>query len=111
VETRPILVALGAKSGVATLLPRADVSVSVGFVPEPPAFLLSATGQRRSQGRVIWLGLAPPAQSSRRSDPGWVEAVRMAASRHLPLEDANALGEDTWREAKARARRLRRLRK
>lgn len=109
-EAQPTLIALGAKRGATPLQRRSDVSVSVDFMAEPPAFLLSATGQRRTQGRVIWLGLAPASQASRRHDPEWVVAVRAAASRRLPLERSDALGEEAWRKAKERARRLRRRR-
>ncbi len=109
-ETQPTLIALGSKSGAAPLQRRGDVSVSVGLMAEAPAFLLSATGQRRTQGRVIWLGFTPAAQGSRRPDPDWVAAVRSASSRRLPLQHSDALGEDAWRKAKERARRLKRPR-
>ena len=109
-ETQPTLIALGSKSGAALLQRRGDVSVSVGFMAEAPSFLLAATGQRRTQGRVIWLGLTPASQGSRRPDPDWVAAVRSAASRRLPLQRSDALGEDIWRKAKERARRLKRPR-
>lgn len=106
-ETQPTLVALGARSGATPLRRRDDAAVSVGLMPEPPAFLLSATGPRRTQGRVVWLGMAPVQNMSRRHDPEWVATVRTAAARRLPLERADALGEDAWRKAKERARRLR----
>lgn len=106
-ETQPTLVALGARAGATPLRRRADTAVSVGLVAEPPAFLLSATGPRRSQGRVIWLGLTPAQNPSRRHDAEWVAIVRSAAARHLPLVQADAADEDAWRKAKERARRLR----
>lgn len=109
-ETLPTLIALGLRSGAAPLQRRGDVSVSIGFMAEAPAFLLAATGQRRTQGRVDWLGLTPASQASRRPDPDWVAAVRTAASRRLPLHRSDALGEDAWRKAKERARRLKRPR-
>jgi len=109
-ETQPTLIALGSRSGAASLQRRGDVAVSVGFMAEAPSFLLAATGQRRTQGRVIWLGLTPASQGSRRPDPDWVAAVRTAASRRLPLDRSDALGEDAWRKAKERARRLKRPR-
>ena len=109
-ETQPTLIALGLKSGAAPLQRRGDVSVSVGLMAEAPAFLLAATGQRRTQGRVIWLGLAPASQGSSRLDPDWVIAVSSAASRRLPLQCSDALGGDAWRKAKERARRLKRPR-
>jgi hypothetical protein len=106
-ETQQTLVALGARAGATPLRPRADSTVSVGLVAEPPAFLLSATGPRRSQGRVIWLGLTPAQNPSRRHDAEWVAIVRSAAARRLPLVQADAPGEAAWRKAKERARRLR----
>ncbi len=109
-ETQPTLIALGLKSGAVPLQRRGDVSVSVGFMAEAPAFLLAATGQRRTQGRVIWLGLAPASRGSRRLDTDWFIAVRSAASRRLPLQCSDAVGEDAWRKAKERARRLKRPR-
>jgi hypothetical protein len=111
VEARPSLIALGARSGVVALQRRGDVAVSLALVPEPPAFLLSATGQRRTQGRVIWLGLGRMSASSERSDLDWAAAVRAAASRRLPLDGADPVGEQAWRKAKERARRLRRPRR
>jgi len=106
-QTQQTLVALGAQSDAVRLYPRRDIPASVGFVSEPSAFLLSATGQRRYQGRVIWLGRLPTARRSRRADPEWVTAVHWATLRRLPLDGADASGEDAWREAKNRARNLR----
>jgi hypothetical protein len=106
-ETQPTLVALGARAGATPLRRRADAGVSVGLMAEPPAFLLSATGSRRSQGRVVWLGLAPSQNPSRQHDAEWVATVRGAAARRLPLVQADGPGEDAWRKAKERARRLR----
>lgn len=105
-EAMATLVALGARSGATPLRQRDDVAVSVGFTDEPPAFLLEATGARRTQGRVVWLG--PAAQNaSKRHDAEWVAAVRTATARRLPLVKADSLGEDAWRKAKTRARQLR----
>jgi hypothetical protein len=106
-ETQPVLVALGARCGTAPLRARSGVGVSVGLIATPPAFLLSATGPRRSQGRVIWVGLVPTATRSGWYDAQWVAAVRTAAARRLPLEQEDPTGEDAWRKAKERARRLR----
>lgn len=105
-ETQATLVALGAKWNATPLQRRDEISVSVGLMDEPPAFLIAASGQRRSQGQVLWLGLAPPPPPSKRFDAEWASAVRMAASRRLPLVRADAIGEDAWRKAKDRARRL-----
>lgn len=106
-ETQPTLVALGARAGATLLRRRADTGVSVGLMAEPPAFLISATGSRRSQGRVVWLGVALAQGPSRQHDAEWVATVRSAAARRLPLVHADAPGEDAWRKAKERARRLR----
>jgi hypothetical protein len=106
-ETQPTLVALGARSGATPLRRRADAAVSVSLMTKPPAFLLSTTGSRRSQGRVVWLGLVPVQNPCRRYDPEWVAIVRSAAARRLPLVQSDAAGEEAWRKAKERARRLR----
>jgi hypothetical protein len=109
-ETWPTMIALGYSHGIAALQQRPDTGVSVALVPEPPAFLVVSSGQRRSQGRVIWLGLAgatPSAPTSKLSDPVWAEAIRRAASRHLPLEGADSVGEHAWRKAVALSRKLR----
>ncbi len=52
----------------------------------PPAFLISASGPRRSQGRITWLSPSAPSASIRAIDPHWVAAVRSAAARRLPLD-------------------------
>ncbi|MCC6982492.1 MAG: hypothetical protein IT535_04410 [Bauldia sp.] len=105
-EAQPTLIALGTRSHATPLRRRDEVAVSVGLMPEPPAFLLSATGPRRTQGRVIWLGLAPTEDASTQPDAGWVGAVRLATVRRLPLDQADETGQETWRKAKERARRL-----
>lgn len=113
VETQPVLIALGSRSGAVALQRRGDAPVSVALVPEPPTYLFSAVGQRRTQGSVIWLGLAGEraTQGPRRSDPDWAAVVRTAASRRLALRGADTAGEDAWRKAKERACRLRRPRR
>ena len=110
-RTDPILVALGARGGAARLCRRDGMEVSMGLVAEPPAFLLSARGQRRTQGRVIWLGLAPSAAKPKGDDPAWREAVRWAAARRLRLEGGGRCAEEAWRKAKRHARRHRKARR
>ena len=110
-ETRPTLIALGMKNSAISLRPRSDIQVSVGLISEAPAFLLSSTGQRRTQGQVIWLGQAPNSLARSHADPDWVTAVRWATVRRLPLQDADPSGYDAWRKAKARARRLKKSRR
>ncbi len=105
-ETRPILIALGMRSNAVPLRPRSDIQISVGFVSEATAFLIRSRGQRRTQGQVVWLGQAPSSLARGHADPDWVTAVRWASVRRLPLEDDDSGGEDAWRKAKARARRL-----
>ena len=107
----PILVALGARGGAAQLRRRDGMEVSMGLVAEPPAFLLSARGQRRTQGRVIWLGLAPSTAKPKGDDPAWREAVRWAAVRRLRLEGGGPCAEEAWRKARRHARRHRKARR
>lgn len=105
----PILVALGARNGASQLRRRDGMEVSMGFTAEPPAFLLRAEGQRRAQGRVVWLGLdpAPSTAKPRRDDPAWREAVRWAAARRLQPEGGGPCAEEAWQKAKRDARRHR----
>ena len=109
----PILVALGARSGASQLRRRDGMEVSMGFTAEPPAFLLRAEGQRRAQGRVVWLGLdpAPSTAKRRRDDPAWREAVRWAAARRLKPEGGGPCAEKAWGKAKRDARRHRKARR
>ena len=112
-ETLPTLIALGASRGATTLQQRPDADVSVALLLEPPAFLLASNGQRRSQGRVIWLGLggmSPSIPSVRHSDMAWVSVIRTAASRRLPLHGADDVAEDAWRTAVKMVRKLKRCR-
>lgn len=104
------VVCLGLRRGAAALRGRPDAPVAVGLLSEPPAFLISASGPRRSQGRIIWLSPSAPSPSTRRIDPQWVAEVRRAASRRLPFEGGGSPEEDAWRRARERARRHRRPR-
>jgi hypothetical protein len=110
VEARPTLVALGPKGGITLLIERRDLGVSVGAIAEPAAFLISATGNRRTQGRVIWLGAAAATRRREAADLRWAAAVYDASCRHLPLDTSDGAGREAWRKAKERARRLRRFR-
>ncbi len=108
-ETLPTLIVLGASRGATTLQQRTDAGVSVALLSEPPAFLFATTGQRRSQGRVIWLGLtgsSPSVPGVRHSDKAWVSVIRTAASRRLPLHEADAIGKNAWHKAVTMARKL-----
>jgi hypothetical protein len=106
----PSVVCLGLRRGAVVLRGRPDAPVAVGLIREPPAFLISASGLRRSQGRVEWLSPTAPSPSIRAIDPQWVAAVRSAASRRLPIEGGGSTAEDAWRRARERARRHRKPR-
>ncbi len=107
-DTHTTTVALGTHATAAQLRHRTDAPVSVGAIRGGAAFLLSAWGGRRNHGRVVWLGnpIAARSQASSRPDRFWVETVRNAASRRLPLEGADEVGRKAWEEAVARARKL-----
>jgi hypothetical protein len=107
-ETQAVMIVLSINGSAAMLRGRPEASVSVGVLYGDPAFLICASGTRRSQGRVIWLGSRDSvgARTSRAPDRAWIEAVRMAAARRLPLVGADETGRRAWRMAVARARRL-----
>lgn len=107
-DTQSTVVALGAHSTAVALRHRPDMPVSVGAVPPGAAFLLSASGARRHQGRIIWIGGGAPIRYDTPADVDlhWANLVRGAASRRLPLLGADEAGERAWRAAVARARRL-----
>ena len=106
--TQSTVVALGTHATAVALRNRPDMPVSVGAVPPGAAFLLSATGPRRHQGRIIWIGDGAPVPhlTSAHIDLHWANVVRSASSRRLPLLGADEAGERAWRAAVARARRL-----
>jgi hypothetical protein len=102
------VVCLGLRRGAVALRGRSDAPVAVGLLGEPPAFLISASGLRRSQGRVTWLSPSAPTGSSRVDDAQWVAEVRGAASRRLALDGGGLSAQEAWRKARDRARRHRR---
>ena len=114
-EVQPTLLALGIDGSVASLRPRAGVGVSVGLTGGTPAFLLVSSGRRRAQGKVVWLGLAEATASLahvRQALPVWVEAIRGAAARRLPVEAGEeGAGESVWRMAVTLARAIKRQRR
>lgn len=112
-ETQPTMIALGIHSTAVALRRRTDAPVSVGIVPGGAAFLLSAWGGRRSQGRVIWIGDAAAAGARGSSPPdwSWIQAVRGASARRLSLVEADEAGSRAWREAVARASGLARAKR
>jgi hypothetical protein len=104
------VVCLGLRRGAVALRERPDAPVAVGLLGEPPAFLISASGQRRRQGRIAWLSPPPAASGTHAIDPLWVAEVRSASARRLPLDGGGAPAEDAWRKARERARRHKRPR-
>ena len=104
--SEPILIALGERRHAVRLAPRGDMPASVAMVPESPAFLVAATGQRRKQGRIVWLGSLGKRASRCSPDQHWVETVRSIAARRLRLDSADTNGERAWQSAKKRARRV-----
>lgn len=99
------VVCLGLRRGAVVLRGRPDAPIAVGLLGEPPAFLISASGRRRKQGRIAWLSPLPAASGTRTIDPQWVAQVRSASARRLPLHGGGAPAEDAWRKARERARR------
>ena len=110
----PILIALGERRHAVPLKPRSDVPGSVALMREAPSFLVAATGMKRKQGRIVWLGstakrrsgISPNRRSRETLDRQWAEIVRSVAARRLRLEGADPNGELVWRDAKQRARRI-----
>ena len=104
-EPMATLIVLGQLRGVAALRPRSDTPIAVGLLREPPAFLILASGPRRTQGRIAWLAPSTAGVPTRSIDPRWVAAVRSVALRRLPLDDESVAGQGAWRRARDRARR------
>ena len=102
----PILVAIGHSRDAMPLTPRLDVPASVAVMAEAPSFLVAATGIRRTQGRVVWLGSTAKPGSRSIPDRHWAETVRSLAARRLRLDGADPKGEHVWRTAKQQARRI-----
>ena len=102
----PILIALGERRQAEPLMPRSDAPVSVAIMSEAPCFLIAATGLRRKQGRIVWLGSKAKRGSRSSPDQHWAEAVRSVTARRLRLEGADTDGERVWRNSKQRARRI-----
>ena len=102
----PILIALGERRQAVPLMPRSDAPASVAMMSEAPCFLIAATGLRRKQGRIVWLGSRAKRGSRSSADQHWAETVRSITARRLRLEGAGTDGERVWRNAKQRARRI-----
>ncbi len=99
-------VALGLSSTAAILRRRADAPVSVGAISGDIAFLVSTSGPRRQQGRVIWMGhhALTLAVESRSTIKLWIDTIRTASARRLSLVAADDAGTKSWRNAVVRAR-------
>jgi hypothetical protein len=111
--TRQMLIALGSRDDATALRNRPDVEASVALLAAPPDFLLAASGLRRRQGEVIWLGLEGAAARApgraQASTFHWASIVRSAAARRLALRtNGSAAAKDTWLKAVRRARALKR---
>ena len=104
--THPVLIALGERRQAVSLMPRGDVPASVAVMSERPAFLIAATGQRRKQGRIVWLGSSAMRGTRSNPDQHWAETVRSVVARRLPFDSRDPEGERAWRNAKQRARRI-----
>ena len=102
----PVLIALGERRQAVSLMPRGDVPASVAVMSERPAFLIVATGQRRKQGRIVWLGSSDVRRTRSKADQQWAETVRSVVARRLPFDSNDTEGERAWRNAKQRARRI-----
>ena len=102
----PVLIALGERRQAVPLMPRSDAPASVAMMSEAPCFLIAATGLRRKQGRIVWLGSRAKRGSRSSPDQHWAETVHSVAARRLGLEGADTDGERVWRNAKQRARRI-----
>jgi hypothetical protein len=113
-EARPALIALGARGGYAALRRRPDADVAMALASFAPAFLFVSSGPRRNQGEVIWLGfgsISPENLHAVGDLALWVNTVRHAASRRLPLRFATGTnGKEAWLSATRRARNLKRKR-
>ncbi|MGX1348241.1 hypothetical protein AB7M49_001817 [Bradyrhizobium elkanii] len=111
-ETTPLLVALGSRGRITPLRRRSDANVSIALPLEPPAFLLTASGPRRHQGKIIWLGIEVSkggSASSAAELSAWASTVRSAAARRLPIQTNGSVeAKSVWQKATRRARRLRR---
>ena len=102
----PVLIALGERRQAVPLIPRGDAPASVAMISEEPCFLIAATGLRRKQGRIVWLGSRAKRGSRSSPDQHWVKTVRSVAARRLRLEGADTDGERVWRNVKQRSRRI-----
>lgn len=104
-EALPTVIALGLRRGIAFLRPRPDTRVAVALLQEPPAFLVSSSGPRRTQGYIDWLAPNSPSPPSREVDLQWLAVIRTVASRRLTLRGESTAGQSAWRRARERARR------
>lgn len=110
-ESGQSAIALGVRANVQPLTSRADAPAAVAVLRFRPAFLVTSSGLRRHQGRIIWLGgdtSGKPPRMQRVPDLAWVSAVRAAAARRLAVYPDIDAAKSAWRSAAASARRVRR---
>jgi len=114
-ELQPTILTLGIDGTVGTLRPRAEAGVSVGFAAGMSAFLVTSSGRRRRQGKIVWLGVPQSSEvvtRPRRLSQLWVEAVRSAAARRLALQaDEEGVGQLIWQKVVLLARSAKRQRR
>lgn len=113
-ELQPTVLALGIDGSIGALRQRPEAGVSVGFATGMPSFLLFSSGRRRRQGKIVWLGLPPPAEVIARPrllSQLWIEVVRAAAARQLAMQaDEGGAGQSLWERAVLLARSAKRQR-
>lgn len=102
----PVLVALGSYRQAVRLTPRRDAPAAVAMTSEAASFLVAATGVRRKQGRLLWLGSVCERGSHSHADHDWAAIVRSIAARRLRLDNADRDAERIWRNTRQRARRI-----
>jgi len=108
-ESASVVLALGARRHVQSLLLRADMPAAIGILPFAPVFLVVSSGRKRTEGKIVFLGNPSNAKGSKREviDRNWVAVVRTAGARRLPVFPASAAAKAAWGSAVSAARRWR----
>ena len=111
-EAAATLIALDSRGHATPLQRRSDAGVSIALPANPPAFLLVASGNRRHQGEIVWLGLELSSEGIAGSADElstWANIVRSAAARRLPVKSNGSLeAKALWQKTARRARNVRR---
>lgn len=95
--------AIGSRGGIHEFAPRLGYALSSGAPPFKPDFLLVSWGQRRTHGRIVWLGGlcdgsgVPPCAR-------WMAMVRAAAARQLAVTPDTPEAKQAWHRTVAAAR-------